>query len=158
MDLDCDTGREACFSSNPAWDYLAHFLPHNPPSRDGGIAFFNIAENQSVTLKCVRTDLARPHPCGIACHFRKMNDLFLLYIDLVTATIEERALGSSTLFLDSLLLLLRIDKDGTHITIALVQEKALGMWAEICERMSGAIVHGLLGQYQLPRADDEIAN
>src|SRR5437870_12616092 len=68
---------------------------------------------------------------GVGGHFREMNDLLLLGVDLVPATVSECAVGGSDLFLRRSMhwigpfWTVGIHKVGAHITVALVHEEAL---------------------------------
>src|SRR4029077_6545029 len=78
---------------------LSCFLPYNLPTRNGRVLFLNIAEDQAIVLQVVWTNLARAYVAGIGSHFRKMNNLLVLHINLVTSTVSERAVGGGNLFL-----------------------------------------------------------
>src|SRR5260370_10090363 len=93
-----------------------------------------------------------------------MNDLLLLGVDLVPATVSECAVGGSDLFLRRSMhwigpfWTVGIHKVSAHITVALVHEEALTVesigriWA------SGPVFHDFFRGNQLPRPHDPIPN
>ena len=93
-----------------------------------------------------------------------MNDLLLLGVDLIPATVGECAVGGSDLLLRRSMhrigpfWTVGIHKVSAHVTVALVHEEALtvgsigGIWP------SGPVFHGVFSGNHLPRAHDSIAN
>src|SRR5436190_12940341 len=93
-----------------------------------------------------------------------MNDLLLLGVNLVPATVGECAVGGSDLLLRRGMhrigpfWTVGIHKVSAHVTVALVHDEALtvgsigGIWP------SGPIFHGVFSGNHLPRAHDSIAN
>src|SRR5947209_8740599 len=139
------------------------FFPHDLPTCNGRVVFLKVAEDEASILKCVGTNLARADVAGIGGHFRHVNNLLLLHIDLVSPTISEGAVGGSKLFLRCRMHRISpfwtfwIHQVSTHVTIALVHEETLTLCAIQGVWPTGAIFHSLLGGDQLPRAHDLIS-
>ena len=105
-----------------------------------------------------------PTYIGVGGHFREMNDLLLLGVDLVPATVSECAVGGSDLFLRRSMhwigpfWTVGIHKVGAHITVALVHEEALTVGSIGRIWASGPGFHDVFRRNQLPRAHDSVAN
>ena len=101
---------------------------------------------------------------GVGGHFREMNDLLLLGVDLVPATVSECAVGGSDLFLRRSMhwigpfWTVGIHKVSAHVTVALVHEEALTVGSIGRIWASGPGFHDVFRRNQLPRAHDSVAN
>src|SRR5436853_1298034 len=62
-------------------------LPNNLPARYGGILLLNAAEHEPVAIETIRTDLTRADVSRIGRHSRKMHDLLVLNIDLISSAV-----------------------------------------------------------------------
>ena len=120
-------------SPRPNPPALLNLFPNNLPTSNGGIIFLYVAKDQATVLKRVRTNLARADVARIGSHFRQVNDLLLLHIDLVASTIREHAIGGSKLFFFgrmrgvSPFRQVWIHQVGARITVALVHEETLAV-------------------------------